>query len=407
VVVWLAQALENKERTMRNLLCLLILFGLFITGCNAAPTSTPDLISTPTQASEPAASPTTPPVISSDTPTPTHLPNAIPTGQLEKSLFHFYEENPVLQRSNNPRWDNQFIDPGGMVYHDGMFHMFFNGINGFPAPVGVGYATSPDGYGWTRQTNEPVLSAKALSDTNFPGSNLFVTSALVEPDGTWILYFYTLSGNGFAEPGEIGRATAPAPTGPWTIDPDPVLNPGPDGSWDDIQVSGPNVLKTDDVYIMYYDALGKGNTSMIGMATSPDGVHWEKYNDPNTNEPPFAESDPVLTVSADSWDSKRVIDPNVIQTSDGFEMIYLATSGSGKFTPGEFSFGTATSPDGIEWTKSNLNPILSTKDHPQWSQAYLATLLYVEGTYFLYFDFVTPSAGGTNVYLATYNGSLK
>lgn len=391
---------------MRYILRLLILFVL-LTGCNTAITPTPGSIPSPTQTLEPATTSTPDPAIPSDTPTPTHLPNAIPTDQLDASLFHFYEGNPVLQHSNNPSWDKQFIDPGGMVYHDGMFHMFFNGINGFPAPVGVGYATSPDGYQWTRQTNEPVLSAKALSDTNFPGSNLFVTSALVEPDGTWILYFYTLSGNGFMGPGEIGRATAPAPTGPWTIEPDPVLNPGPSGSWDDIQVSGPNVLKTDDVYMMYYDALGNGRISMIGMATSSDGVHWEKYNDPATDDPAFAESDPVLRVSDDGWDSKRVIDPNVIKTPDGFEMIYLATSGSGKFARGEFSFGAATSPDGIAWTKSNLNPVLSNQDHSQWSQAYLATLLYVEETYFLYFDFVTPAAGGTNVYLATYNGSLK
>jgi hypothetical protein len=294
-----------------------------------------------------------------------------------------------------------------MVFHDGMFHMFFNGINGFPAPVGVGYATSADGLQWTRQRDEPVLSARALSDTNFPGSNLFVTSALVEADGTWVLYFYTLSGSTFMGPGEIGRATAPAPTGPWAIDPDPVLKPGPSGSWDEVQVSAPNVLKTDNGYVMYYDALGQGNPSMIGMATSSDGIDWEKYNDPATTDPAFAESDPVLTVSAEGWDSTRVIDPNVIRTDAGFEMIYLATSGSGKFTRGEFSFGAATSQDGIVWMKSDLNPILSNQDHPQWSQAFLSTLLHIDETYFLYFDLVTPAISGTNVYVATYQGSLK
>jgi predicted GH43/DUF377 family glycosyl hydrolase len=391
---------------MRYVVRLSILL-ILLSGCNAAPTPTPDLIPSPTQTSEPVASPTPNPAAPGDTPTPTHLPNAIPTDQLDASLFHFYEGNPVLQRSNNPKWDNQFIDPGAMIYHDGMFHMFFNGINGFPAPVGVGYATSPDGYHWTRQTSEPVFSATALSDTNFPGSNLFVTSALVEPDGTWILYFYTLGAGGFNGPGEIGRATALTPTGPWTIDPNPVLSPGPGGAWDAVQVSGPNVLKSDDVYLMYYDALGTSSTSMIGMATSSDGVQWEKYNDRATSDPAFAESDPVLRTSNDSWDSKRVIDPNVIKTSEGFEMIYLATSGSGKFASGEFAFGAATSPDGVEWTKSDLNPVLSNQDHSQWSQAYLASLLYVEGTYFLYFDLVTPATGGTNIYLATYTSSLK
>jgi predicted GH43/DUF377 family glycosyl hydrolase len=391
---------------MRTTLCLLILLALLSSGCNIASTPIPSPTPSATQTPEPATSTPTP-VIPTTAPTSTHLPNAIPTDELNTSLFHFYDGNPVLQQSNNCQWDCLYIDPGAMVYQDGIFHMFFNGIYGFPVPVGVGYATSTDGYHWTRQVSEPVLSAKALSGSNLMGSNLFVTSALVEDDGTWVLYFYTLSGSTFNGPGDIGRATAPAPTGPWTIDPAPVLSPGPSGAWDEVQVSAPNVLKTEDGYVMYYDARGEDPPSMIGMATSPDGIHWQKYNDPSTSDPTFAESDPVLKVSAEGWDSTRVIDPNVVQTPDGWEMIYLATSGTGKFTKGEFSFGAASSLDGIQWTKSDRNPILSNNNHSQWSQAFLATLLYVDGTYFLYFDFVTPSARGTNVYLATYSGSLK
>ena len=391
---------------MQYIFRLLILFGL-VSGCSSAPTSMPGVASSSTETPELILTSTATSTASSDTPTPTHLPNAIPTDQLDRSVFRFYENNPVLQHSNNPRWDNLYIDPGAMVYQDNMFRMFFNGINGFPAPVGVGYATSPDGYHWTRQVSEPVLSATLLKDTHLHGTNLFVTSALVESNGSWVLYFYTLSGNTFVGPGEIGRATAPAPTGPWAIDADPVLSPGPSGSWDDIQVSAPDVLKTENGYKMYYDALGKDSTSMIGMATSSDGIHWQKYNDPATNDLSFAESDPILKVSDEGWDSKRVIDPNVVQTSDGFKMIYLATSGSRKFAPGEFAFGAASSSDGVSWTKSSLNPILSNKDHSQWSQAFLASLLYADGTYFLYFDFVTPIMSGTNVYLVTYKGLLK
>lgn len=391
---------------MRYFLSLLIFLALLASGCSAAPTPIPSPPPSATQTPEPATS-TPVPATPSSTPTPTRLPNAIPTDELNTSLFHFYEENPVLQQSNNCQWDCLYIDPGAMVYQDGAFHMFFNGIYGFPIPVGVGYATSTDGYHWTRQVSEPVLSAKALTGSHLTGSNLFVTSALVEDDSTWVLYFYTLSGGTFNGPGDIGRATAPAPTGPWTIDPDPMLSPGPSGAWDEVQVNAPDVLKTEDGYVMYYDARGKDPASMIGMATSADGIHWEKYNDPSTNDPAFAESDPVLKVSADGWDSTRVVDPNVVQTPDGWEMIYLATTGTGKFTRGDFSFGAASSPDGIQWTKSDRNPILSNKDHSQWSQAFLATLLYVDGTYFLYFDFATPSARGTNVYLATYSGSLK
>jgi predicted GH43/DUF377 family glycosyl hydrolase len=395
---------------MRHLIRISILFTLLLTGCSTASTPTPGMIQTskpnPTLTAEPSTftpAPTTLP----EKPTPTQLPNAIPTDELNSSLFHFYEGNPVLQHSGNIQWDAIYIDPGGMIYKDGLFHMFFNGINGFPASIGVGYATSTDGYHWTRQVNEPILRASNLRGTHLIGNNLFVTSTLVEDDGTWVLYFYTLSGGTFNGPGDIGRATASSPTGPWTIDPEPLLSPGASGEWDDVQVNGPNVLKTDNGYIMYYDGHGSESTSRIGMATSSDGIHWTKYNDPATTEPAFAESDPVLTVSSDGWDSTRVIDPNVVQTSDGWVMIYLATTGTGKFAGSDFSFGTASSTDGIHWEKSAQNPILSNKERPQWSATYLATLLHVEDTYYLYFDFVSPSTKGTNVYLATYTGALK
>lgn len=391
---------------MRSIVRRLILLTVLLSGCSGGTTPATAIPSVPTHTSQPAATDTPAATVPPATLTPTHLPNAIPTDQLEASLLRFYELNPVLQQSNNPRWDNLYVDPGAVLYHEGQFHMFYNGINGFPAPVRVGYATSQDGYEWQREVDESVLNAKDLEGTQWLGSNFFVTSGLVEPDGTWILYFYTLGTGGFNGPGEIGRATAPAPTGPWSIDPDPLLSPGPEGSWDDVQVSAPNVLKTDDGYLMFFDALGSGRTSMIGMATSPDGVQWTKYNDATTNDQAFAESDPVLQTSDSGWDSKRVIDPNVVQTSDGFEMIYLATTGSGKFASGEFAFGVATSTDGVTWSKSDQNPILTNKDHPQWSQAFLASLVHVDETYFLYFDLVTPSRSGTNVYLATHEGSL-
>ncbi len=112
-------------------------------------------------------------------------------------------------------------------------------------------------------------------------------------------------------------------------------------------------------------------------------------------------------MSDQSWDSKRVIDPNVIETSAGFEMVYMATTGSGKFAPGEFAFGLATSPDGIQWTKSGMTPLLTNKDYSWWKQAYLASLLHIDETYYLYFDAVASGSGGTDVYLATYSGPLK
>ena len=75
-------------------------------------------------------------------------------------VFYFtvYGDKPIVSKGQPGTWDDRFTDPGAVIYHDGMFHMFRNGFKGFPAESQVGYVTSPDGYTWTKQENDqPVL----------------------------------------------------------------------------------------------------------------------------------------------------------------------------------------------------------------------------------------------------------
>jgi hypothetical protein len=390
---------------------ILLFWILSLTSC--APTSpAPPSLAPSTEASvtpPPRATATMPPAtsataMSSETTTP-NAAEATQTITPTNELFQFYAQNPVLPAGNDPNWDNTYIDPGATFFYKGQFHMFFNGINGFPRPVGVGYATSPDGYHWTRQVTQPVLSALSLDPKGeFHGQNLFVTSGLVMDDGTWVLYYFMLNGSTFTGPQSIGRATAPGPTGPWTLSQQPVLEPGPAGAWDDVQVSNPDVLKTRDGYVMYYD--GMGSRSMIGMATSQDGIHWSKYDNPATQDKAYIESDPVLVNDEGSWDAGRVMDPKVVQTNQGYVMVYFSTEGPVKFGTGQHAVGYATSQDGIHWTKGKENPALSSQYHPDWRQTFLMALVHEEDTYFLYFDFVKTGQVGTNVYLTTHQGPL-
>lgn len=303
-------------------------------------------------------------------------------------------------------WDSTFRDPGAVIYHAGQFHMFYNGINGWPRPVGIGYATSADGVQWKIQAKEPVFSVANFEAFGlYNGPNQFATSVLVEDDGTWVLYYYTLSGRSFSGRQSIGRATAPAPTGPWVADPEPVLTNGPEGAWDAMQVGSANVIKTDAGYVMYYDGMGAGNKSMIGLATSPDGKKWTKYDDPATTEALFAESDPVLQPTAEAWDATRVLEPNVVKTENGWAMVYIATTGKQKFSTPLTEFGYALSPNGITWTKAENNPVLSSKDFPAWAGVYLVSMVARQDQWFLYFD--VGLGNSTNINLFTHTGTLE
>ena len=161
-----------------------------------------------------------------------------------ESIFDMATSNTVVARRN---W--QFTDPGGVVFHDGMFHMFQNAFNGWPAESFVYHSISEDGIIWERASSIFVFD---VSDVPYAGFTALVTSALVEDDGTLVIYYYTLDNSASPWEGAIGRATAEDPNGPWTADPEPVLTAGREGSWDSFHVAHPSVIRTEDGYVMYY-----------------------------------------------------------------------------------------------------------------------------------------------------------
>ncbi len=78
----------------------------------------------------------------------------------------------------------------------------------------------------------------------------------------------------------LGVATAPHPLGPWTKQPDnPVLDLGPEGSWDDHCVACASVLKEGaDTFYLFYSGIQEGGQWGIGMATAPSPVGpWTKF----------------------------------------------------------------------------------------------------------------------------------
>jgi hypothetical protein len=360
----------------------------------------------------PAATPIPPASITpapANTLVPTAAATVAPTATVEPSpapkptstqvpglLFNVKGDAPVLMHRLG-HWPFNYIDPGAMVYYNGQFHMFFNGIDGWPDHVGVGYATSSDGVNWTQVSATPIFTT-----TNVPyiGYTIFASSALVESDGTWVLYYLILDQTNF-NAGSIGRATAPAPTGLWTADPAPVLDKGAPGSWDAYQVTNPSVVQTADGYVMYYAGgdSAKG-PRLVGLATSTDGIHWTKYNDPATTDTLHAESDPVYAPEPTArWPITRIFDPNVMKTPQGWTMVYLGDQG----TYSNVGVDVATSADGIHWQRVREQPGFLLSQIKGWSQSFLLEAVYVNDTYFIYMDINGPRSG-TDVYMAFHSG---
>lgn len=301
-----------------------------------------------------------------------------------------YEGNPILIKGEAGEWDSGFVFAGHVIYKDGTYHMFYTGGENFAVltkPRAVGYATSKDGLTWTKYANNPILKIDpSISKEGIPHAVPLV-------DGnTWSLYF-----NDRVELNEsqfIYRATASSPTGPWTIDKQPVLQIGGVRDWDRL-IDTFTVLRTPDQYVLYYTNQA---ISGIGMATSPDGITWTKYNDPTTTKPPFANSDYVFTAAEPgAWDSGAII-PAILYTDHGWEMFYDGTSDGGK----TWNLGFATSNDGISWNRFGDKPVMAA---PSEYQSKLEGVLIVDNKYYIYHDMfssLTSSDIGVSIATVTY-----
>jgi len=349
------------------------------------------------------------------TPVPTSIPTEIPitptsqatsTPQITATpvpFFTVYGDTPIVSKGQPGTWDDRFTDPGAVIYHEGMFHMFRNGFRGFPAESEVGYVTSSDGYTWTKQGEDPIIETK---DVPYAKIAMYASSVLWQ-DGCWELYFYTWDSRAFPSSSVIGRITqcvaGPALT-EWLPDPEPLLKPGAPGAWDEKQVFTPHVLKTDNGYVMYYSGTDHSGIQQIGMATSTDRVTWTKYNDPATTDKPFAESDPVFQPNSEkgAWDSAWVHQPRVFQTADGWMMIYRGTSDRNGSV---MKLGLATSTDGIHWERYVGNPIFKPSDIKDARQFWFTNAVLKDDVIYLFVE--GDISQTTQIYLATHEGSVN
>lgn len=107
---------------------------------------------------------------------------------------------------------------------------------------------------------------------------------------------------------------------------------------------------------MWYDALTTTAWEKLGYATSVDGITWNKVGS-------------VIERGASGWDNKSVHHPCCVKSGSTY---YLFYSGASTGDAGIVKhIGLATSTDGINWTKTASNPVISTGAPGQWDDDYI------------------------------------
>jgi predicted GH43/DUF377 family glycosyl hydrolase len=184
-----------------------------------------------------------------------------------------YSGNPVFNLGTSGSWDDSHISSPSIIYDGGIYHMWYEGGKG--STVQIGYATSTDGITWTRHPQNPVLK---IGHSGSWGRPMLRAPEVIFYGGIYHMWY---SGTPSLWNHKIGYATSPYgivwtkyndPSTTITLysESDPVLLPGPKGSWDDqFVVSGTAIYDSINSKLkLYYGGGDTDGKAQIGYATA-------------------------------------------------------------------------------------------------------------------------------------------
>jgi predicted GH43/DUF377 family glycosyl hydrolase len=163
----------------------------------------------------------------------------------------------------------------------------------------------------------------------------------------------------------------------------PVLVPGKQGSWDDLIVVLPYVIRYKDTFYMYYSGVSINGVSCIGLATSSDGFIFTKF-----------EGNPVLIPDSKGFDAFGLGAPVLIH-QDSFWIMYYNCIEMGGWGPGP-TIGRATSADLFgPWIKDE-EPAIKSGRLGSWDDGFIfpsSVLRLEDGSYRIYYTGGTDYGG--------------
>jgi predicted GH43/DUF377 family glycosyl hydrolase len=202
----------------------------------------------------------------------------------------------------------------------------------------------------------PVLQAGKVGAFDAGG----VLSPAVVPlsPSLWYMYYVGYDPkrfNGQVKMHQIGLARSTNGGRSWTrMTPEPVLAIGPPGSCDGATISSNTVLKVGDRWLCWYTGISQfPYLGSVCLATSRDGIHWEKYpHNPVLGYNPYIASDAFLVAT-----------PQVLYEEGVFKMWYNSKGFGSGTSAGDYRIGYAESLDGIHWERSPVLPVLGPSGH--------------------------------------------
>jgi predicted GH43/DUF377 family glycosyl hydrolase len=207
--------------------------------------------------------------------------------------IHWSEPVIVLGPNSATNWESNINRP--VVLKKGAeYHMWYTGQA--RGHSWIGHAISNDGKNWKRTGAAPVLSPEAKWE------KVAVMCPHVLWDDRAHEFRMWYSGGEQNEPNAIGLATSPDGL-KWTrVQGNPVFRPEPANEWEKDRVTGCQVVRRGEWYVMFYIGFRDEAHAQIGIARSRDGIGgWQRHP-----------ANPIIRPGPGQWDQDAVYKPFAI-----------------------------------------------------------------------------------------------
>jgi predicted GH43/DUF377 family glycosyl hydrolase len=221
------------------------------------------------------------------------------------------DPKPVMEPA--PGWESADVLNPSVVWHGGKLVNVYSAYDGKAWHTGI--AESVDGLRW--EGRKLVLSP--------PDGGYIAANGTALSRGGELLYWYQAG-----SPPRIELARD------WKKNPEPVLNTGPRGSWDERGVADPYVIEAGGQLYMFYLGQNRARQQRLGLARSTDGVTWTKLR-----------SNPILEIGEEgAFDENGLGEPAVWESDGRWWMLY-----TGRDRHENRRLGLAFSRDGAHWQR--------------------------------------------------------
>ena len=207
--------------------------------------------------------------------------------------IHWSAPEIVLEPNPDTKWESDMNRPV-VIKRGKTYSMWYTGQTDNHS--WIGYAISPDGKTWTRQSKEPVISP------DLPWEKAAVMCPHVIWDEQKKIYRMWYSGGEQYEPDAIGYAESPDGI-QWTKwKNNPIFSADATNSWEQHKVTACQVLPYKNEYLMFYIGFRDVDHAQIGIARSKDGITgWQRLP-----------ANPILSPGEGQWDHDAVYKPSAI-----------------------------------------------------------------------------------------------